>query len=106
MILDVNTNVRPVELKGDKSKSVLFDACILAKELRGMEGLKRWKLMSEVWVELLSYAANRCKASAHAAQLSKGGELITFVWLLMAHFGMRDLYYTKEAPSTKLIVGK
>jgi hypothetical protein len=105
MILEVNTNVRPVELKGDKSKSVLFDACILAKELQKLEGL-RWKLMSEVWVELLSYAANHCKARTHAAQLSKGGELITFVWLLMAHFGMRDLYYTKEAPSTKLIVGK
>jgi hypothetical protein len=106
MILEVNTNVRPVDLKGDKSKSVLFDACILAKELQKLDREKRWKLMSEVWVELLSYAANRCKASAHAAQLSKGGELITFVWLLMAHFGMRDLYYTKEAPSTKLIVGK
>jgi hypothetical protein len=78
MILEVNTNVRPVDLKGDKSKSVLFDACILAKELQKLDREKRWKLMSEVWVELLSYAANRCKASAHAAQLSKGGELITF----------------------------
>ncbi|XP_059436687.1 uncharacterized protein LOC132169717 [Corylus avellana] len=106
MILEVNTDVRPVDLKGDKSKSVLFDASILAKELRNLEGEKRWKLMSKVWVELLSYAANHCKANTHAAQLSKGGELVTFVWLLMAHFGIRDLYYTKEAPSTKLIVGK
>ena len=75
-------------VKGDRSKSVLFDACILAKELGKLEGQKRWGLMSEVWVELLSYAARHCKANAHVAQLSKGGELITFVWLLMAHLGI------------------
>jgi hypothetical protein len=33
MILEVNTEVEPVAVKGDRSKSVMFDACILAKEL-------------------------------------------------------------------------
>jgi len=107
MILEVNTDVRPVDLKGDRSKSVLFDACILAKELRKLEGQKRWKLMSEVWVELLSFAASHCRANAHAAQLSKGGELITFVWLLMAHFGIGDQFQINEGHArAKLIVGK
>ncbi|XP_059436833.1 uncharacterized protein LOC132169907 [Corylus avellana] len=89
-ILEVNTVVKPAKVKGNRSKSVLFDACILAKELGKLEGQKRWKIMSEVWVELLSYAASHCKANAHVAQLSKGGELITFVWLLMAHLGIGD----------------
>jgi hypothetical protein len=107
MILEVNTDVKPVDLKGDRSKSVLFDACILAKELRKLEGQKRWKLMSEVWVELLSFAASHCRANAHAAQLSKGGELITFVWLLMAHFGIGDQFQINEGHArAKLNVGK
>jgi hypothetical protein len=33
MLLKVYTEVEPVAVKGDKRKSVLFDACILAKEL-------------------------------------------------------------------------
>jgi hypothetical protein len=107
MILEVNTDVRPVDLKGDRSKSVLFDACILAKELKNLKGPKKWKLMSEVWVELLSYAASHCRANTHAAQLSKGGELITFVWLLMAHLGIGDQFQINEGHArAKLIVGK
>jgi hypothetical protein len=106
MILAVNTDVKPVDLKGDRSKSVLFDACILAKELRKLEG-QTWKLMSEVWVELLCYAASHCRANTHAALLSKGGELITFVWLLMAHFGIGDQFQINEGHArAKLIVGK
>lgn len=106
-ILEVNTEVKPVAVKGDRSKSVLFDGCILAKELQKLDKQKLWKLMSEVWVELLSYAASHCRASTHAAQLSKGGELLTFVWLLMAHFGIGDQFQINEGHArAKLIVGK
>ncbi|XP_059436567.1 uncharacterized protein LOC132169564 [Corylus avellana] len=100
-ILEVDTDVEPVAVNGDRSKSVLFDACILAKELRNLEADKKWKLMSEVWVELLSYAASHCRANTHAAQLSKGGELITFVWLLMAHFGTGDQYQINKGALSK-----
>ena len=106
-LLDINTDVPPVAVKGDRSKSVLFDACILAKELRKLPKPNRWKLMSEVWVELLSYAAGHCRANSHAAQLSKGGELITFVWLLMAHLGIGEQFQINEGHArAKLIVGK
>ncbi|KAM5588464.1 hypothetical protein ABKV19_006748 [Rosa sericea] len=105
-ILEVNTDVQPVAVKGDRSKSVLFDACILAKELMTLDE-KKWKLMSEVWVELLAYAAGHCRANDHVQLLSKGGELVTFVWLVMAHFGIGEQFLINEGHArAKLIVGK
>ncbi|KAB2637469.1 hypothetical protein D8674_028003 [Pyrus ussuriensis x Pyrus communis] len=105
-MLEVNTDVKPADVKGDRSKSVLFDACILAKGLIKMED-KKWDLMSRVWVELLSYAACHCRAKDHAQLLSKGGELVTFVWLLMAHFGIGEQFQINEGHArAKLIVGK
>ncbi|MFQ6662954.1 hypothetical protein Gotur_030642 [Gossypium turneri] len=47
-LLGVRTDVGPQEVKGDRSKSVLFDACMLAKELNQMNN--KWKIMSKVWV--------------------------------------------------------
>lgn len=110
-ILRVNTEVKPVQIKGDRSKSVLFDGCILAKELKRLESSAevecKWKIMSRVWVEMLCYAAIRCRAHAHAQQLSRGGELITLIWLLMAHFGLGDQFQINEGRTrAKLIVGK
>ncbi|CAA2982889.1 Hypothetical predicted protein [Olea europaea subsp. europaea] len=91
-LLELATPVKPVEIKGDRSKSVLFDACMLAKDLKSVDDDKMWKMMSEVLVELLSYGASHCRGNAHAQQLTKGGELVTFVWLLMAHFGLGDQF--------------
>ncbi|KAK9031377.1 hypothetical protein V6N11_032760 [Hibiscus sabdariffa] len=109
-ILLVNTHVEPTVVKGDRSKSVLFDASILAKELERMEREEeeedKWMLMSRVWVELLSYAAGHGKGTAHAALLSQGGELVTFVWLLTAHFGIREQFQMKRTSRAKLMVGK
>ena len=36
-ILDVDTKVKPVHVKRDRSKSILFDACMLAKELNKLD---------------------------------------------------------------------
>ncbi|PSS10314.1 Chitinase-like protein [Actinidia chinensis var. chinensis] len=106
-ILAVNTEVEPVAVKGDRSKSVLFDACRLAKVLMDLDREKRWEIISKVWVELMCYAACRCRASTHAAQLSKGGQLITLVWLLMAHLGLGNQFQISEGHArAKLIVGK
>ena len=105
-ILAVDTTVKPVHVKGDRSKSVLFDACMLAKELNELEEDK-WIIMSKVWVEMLSYAATHCRPATHAQEASKGGQLISFVWLLMAHFGLDNRFQINEGHArAKLIVGK
>ncbi|KAA8516996.1 hypothetical protein F0562_017186 [Nyssa sinensis] len=106
-LMAVNTVVKPIAVKGDRSKSVLFDACMLAKDLKKLDDKKRWDIMSKVWVELLSYAASHCRANTHAQQLSKGGELVTFVWLLMAHFGLGEQFRIEAGHArAKLIVEK
>ncbi|MBA0773253.1 hypothetical protein Gotri_008544 [Gossypium trilobum] len=104
-LLGVRTDVGPQEVKGDRSKSVLFDACMLAKELNQMNN--KWKIMSKVWVELVSYAASHCRASTHTTELSQGREIITLFWLLMAHFGLGEWLQINEGHArAKLIVGK
>ncbi|XP_039140081.1 uncharacterized protein LOC120277344 [Dioscorea cayenensis subsp. rotundata] len=107
MLLSVETKVPPVQVKGDRSKSVLFDACILAKVLLELNVGKRWRIISAVWVEMLCYAASHCRSYFHAKQLSSGGELITLIWFLMAHLGIGEQYRIEAGHArAKLIVEK
>ncbi|XP_062115415.1 uncharacterized protein LOC133829672 [Humulus lupulus] len=95
----IKTKFRASAVKGITSKSVFFDACILAQQLR-LEVNGRWNVMSQVWVELLSYAAINCRSIIHAQQLSKGGELLTFTWLMMYHFGLGTQFTEQERQDT------
>ncbi|GJR15807.1 disease resistance protein [Tanacetum coccineum] len=91
MLGQVSTKVFPSTVKGDRSKSVLFEACKLAASLNEMgDPGKMWKMVGDVWVEILGYAASQCRGFDHAQQLEKGGELLTHVWLLMAHLGITE----------------
>ncbi|RYQ92326.1 hypothetical protein Ahy_B09g098528 isoform B [Arachis hypogaea] len=102
MILQVNTEIPPSEVKGDRSKSVLFDACRLAKSLQALETEKnwskeeKWEMISRVWLEMLCHAASHCRGLEHARQLSRGGELLTHVWLLMAHLGITEQFQISQ----------
>ncbi|KAI8009931.1 hypothetical protein LOK49_LG06G00657 [Camellia lanceoleosa] len=74
-----------------RGESLLGDACMLADDLiNGFESKTRWEIMSNVWFDLLCYAATHCGANAHAELVSKGGELITSLWLLVSHFGLGE----------------
>ena len=71
---------------------MLRDAQRLARNLMDKED--RWKIMSSVWMEMLSFAANNCPLDNHADQLRRGGGLITHIWLLLAH--KTDKFYTND----------
>ena len=93
LLFKVNTEILPSQIKGDRSKSVLFDACRVAQSpflqaRNDWETEQKWERISQVWVGMLSYAASQCSWNYHARRLSQGGELLTHVWLLMAHLGI------------------
>ncbi|KAJ6941840.1 hypothetical protein NC652_007797 [Populus alba x Populus x berolinensis] len=73
------------------SKYLLVHGCKLAQQLQKLEA-EKWKVISEVWVEMLTYAAGHCEWRDHAQQLKSGGELLTHVRLLMAHLGLSHQY--------------
>ncbi|VAH40123.1 unnamed protein product [Triticum turgidum subsp. durum] len=52
------------------------------------------RLLLDLWIDFLAYAANRCIRESHAKKLSTGGELMTIVWLILEH-----LRYLKEDPN-------
>ncbi|KAF7069650.1 hypothetical protein CFC21_075249 [Triticum aestivum] len=47
--------------------------------------------IEELWVGLLLHAASKSRPEMHAALLARGGELLTFIWLLMAHYRLGDV---------------
>ncbi|XP_074567071.1 uncharacterized protein LOC141823677 [Curcuma longa] len=131
-LMDVSATVDPIEVKGDRSMSVLFHAVKLARQIMAKfkeeeeeeeeeegeqkkknEGeqeenkkeKKKWEVMSSVWVEMLCYAAGNCASYAHARQLSQGSELLTHVWLLMTHMGIGEQYRIEagHAPFTLVV---
>ncbi|XP_028764521.1 uncharacterized protein LOC114722609 [Neltuma alba] len=103
LLMNEPTEQQPIGVKGDRSKSLLFDACRLAKELNNLTDNEKWKTIASVWVELLSYAACHCRPAGHVQLLSKGGELISFVWLLMAQLGLSTQFQIKADPPNVII---
>ncbi|GKV20213.1 hypothetical protein SLEP1_g30371 [Rubroshorea leprosula] len=65
-LLGVRTDVPPIKVKGDRSKSVLFDASMLASSLNTISNPEvKWDLMRDMWLELLAYAACHSRDSQH-----------------------------------------
>lgn len=99
------TEIPPGYIKEEENNSVLFDASELAKKLMSVER-GRWKLISQIWVELLCYAAANSPGSAHAKLLCQGGELVTLVRLLMLHLGLSNAFHkAKRVPRKVLVPG-
>ncbi|GKV14882.1 hypothetical protein SLEP1_g25685 [Rubroshorea leprosula] len=107
MLLEVRTDVPPMKVKGDRSKSVLFDACRLASTLNAIsDSYLKWNLLKDMWLELLAYAACHCRGNDHARQLGQGGELLTHVWILMAHFGLTEQFQISQGHARARLVTK
>ncbi|XP_038680049.1 uncharacterized protein LOC119981110 isoform X2 [Tripterygium wilfordii] len=105
-LLQVNTDVAPSEVKGDKCKSVLFDACRLAQYIIKLQwpNERKWEMVSYVWVEMLSHAASQCQWLNHAKLLTQGGELLTHVWLLMAHLSITEQFQISQGHARVKVV--
>ncbi|KAJ6761052.1 hypothetical protein OIU79_025817 [Salix purpurea] len=56
------------------------------------ESEKRWEMIEEVWMEMLTHAAAHCPWKEHAHALRRGGELLTHVSFLMLHLGLSEQY--------------
>ena len=50
-----------------------------------------WKVIQGVWVEMLCFSAGRCRGYLHAASLCRGGEYLSYVWLLLSYMGMETM---------------
>ncbi|KAK3170534.1 hypothetical protein Dsin_000151 [Dipteronia sinensis] len=76
-------------IAADNCRHSLFEqASGLGSHLKDHEnsGETRWDVISEVWLEMLAYAAQNCDWKEHAQHLKKGGELLTHVSVLMVNF--------------------
>ncbi|KAF3338187.1 hypothetical protein FCM35_KLT17024 [Carex littledalei] len=79
---------------------VLKDGLRLAKQLQEIKpDIKKWQVISETWMEMLGYAAIHCDSYQHAKTLSRGGELLTHLWLLMAQLGVVEEHKVQQYQS-------
>jgi len=91
LLPDPPAMLNKIKLTEEGGMSALLDGCVLAMSLQALDGCpneKKWEMISEVWVEMLMYAASHCGWKQHADALARGGELLTHVCLLMSHLGL------------------
>ncbi|GJN25325.1 hypothetical protein PR202_gb13140 [Eleusine coracana subsp. coracana] len=66
-------------------------ALALAKDLLSLGKHKMWRVIQGVWVEMLCFSAGRSRGYLHAKSLGRGGEYISYIWLLLWYMGMETL---------------
>nr|CAD1830988.1 unnamed protein product [Ananas comosus var. bracteatus] len=53
-----------------------------------LEEWQVWKLLAELWTEIVVYIAPSDDVKSHAQALAHGGEFITHIWALLTHGGI------------------
>ncbi|KAH7835035.1 hypothetical protein Vadar_022251 [Vaccinium darrowii] len=97
-LLEVDINTAFPSRKGNQNVSALYQGCFLADQLKALGRRKdKWNMITEVWIEMLCYVANKCEWKFHIQELSRGGELLTHVRLLMVHLGLSDQFHIPPA---------
>ncbi|CAN6372500.1 unnamed protein product [Urochloa humidicola] len=83
------------KLKGGANDGgIADDAWALSKQLMVVckgDSEKMWKVIEGVWVEMLCFSASRCRGYLHAKSLGKGGEYLSYIWLLLWNMGVETL---------------
>lgn len=49
----------------------------------------RWKVLAEVWADILVHTAPSWNAAAHKKCLATGGEFVTHIWAILSHCNVR-----------------
>ncbi|KAI4311718.1 hypothetical protein MLD38_036593 [Melastoma candidum] len=62
------------------------------------------EFICNVWIEKLVFAAKESNLKYHCQQLRMGGELLTDVWLLLAHYDRTNHFQELEDPSVVELV--
>ncbi|TXG68363.1 hypothetical protein EZV62_003298 [Acer yangbiense] len=98
----LETYPQQVENKDDLAKMLIGEkqslpmyGCMLSRkfqELTNIHRQRKWEVIGDVWAEMMGFAAHNCGWKEHAQQLREGGELLTHVFLVMAHFGLSKQY--------------
>ncbi|KAF8665235.1 hypothetical protein HU200_054131 [Digitaria exilis] len=78
------------KLKGgtQDEEGAAYDAWALSKELMGLYKYNSYKMWE---VEMLCFSASRCRGYLHAKSLGKGGEYLSYIWLLLWRMEMETL---------------
>nr|KJB28277.1 hypothetical protein B456_005G039800 [Gossypium raimondii] len=79
---------------GRSRKLAFFEGCQIVEQLQSLVSMfqwdnqDKWKLIADLWLDMLTYATAQCSWKEHASQLQHGEEFLTHVALLMAHLGL------------------
>ncbi|GKV12828.1 hypothetical protein SLEP1_g23923 [Rubroshorea leprosula] len=77
-----------VQNEEPEPRGIIFQQ--LMKEVQDLVAFLRdednkWKIMRDVWMEMLSYAASSSQHINHIKQLGEGIEFLSLIWLLVSH---------------------
>lgn len=89
-LLATQPSMLPLSLSAKGILDQLQDLNVLNDLSHSLEPTMEVVELVSMWARLLIYAAGKTRQEMHTAQLSRGGELTSFVWLLMALHGLGD----------------
>lgn len=85
---------RVMRMEGSDPDSAASMGAELGKQLVEDHGfissdvVRGWKLLADLWTEMMVYVAPSDNIEGHAEALAQGGEFITLLWALVTHVGV------------------
>uniref|UniRef100_A0A0E0BFU5 DUF4220 domain-containing protein n=1 Tax=Oryza glumipatula TaxID=40148 RepID=A0A0E0BFU5_9ORYZ len=99
-LMGIALQATPSSVDEKLKMNILQQGVTLAKDLIRMKDDEAcWKILAEVWADLLVHIAPSWNASDHKNNLESGGEFITLIWALLWHCGIEksSLWHKDEA---------
>ena len=67
---------------------ILIKGILLGRQLEEIRDGMHWKILADVWAEMVLYIAPSDNAKSHIEHLANGGEFLTHLWALLLHAGI------------------